>query len=181
MFWERVRTSGITLFNEIVQLIEPTLRSMGFELVQVRLMGTTRRTLQVMAEPIDRARPMTIDDCVAISHALSAVLDVADPIEGNYSLEVSTPGIDRPLVRPADYERFRGHVARVETELPIEGRRRFTGRLEGLDGDDVRIVVDEVEQRLPLARIKRARLVLEDELAAAGGPAKGRRRGGKGV
>src|SRR5262245_49006354 len=124
-------------FIEVAPLIEPTVRDLGFNLVQVRMMGGSRRTLQVMAEPVDRARVMTVEDCAAISRAVSAVLDVADPIEGAYSLEVSSPGIDRPLVRPGDFERFSGFEAKVECEPAVQGRKRFKGLLRGLEGDDV--------------------------------------------
>jgi len=145
---------------------------MGFELVLVRVMGKERRTLQVMAEPIDRDRQMTVDDCAEISHAISAVLDVADPIAGAYALEVSSPGLDRPLVRPTDFARFAGEEVRLETGLPIEGRKRFTGTLRGLEGDDVLLESGGEVLRLPLPQVSKARLVLTDALlkrhAAAG-------------
>ena len=151
-------------FNKIAELIGPTLNDLGFELVLARLMGGSRPTLQVMAEPLDRRRAMSVEDCARISRAVSAVLDVADPIPGAYKLEVSSPGLDRPLVKAADYERFKGHEARVETVEPIDGRRRFQGRLQGLDGDAVVIIMEETAVRLPLAGIKKAKLVLTDEL-----------------
>jgi ribosome maturation factor RimP len=146
---------------------------MGFQLVQVRMAGTARRTLQVMAEPLDRTRRMTVDDCAEISHAISAVLDVADPIPGAYSLEVSSPGIDRPLVRPEDFARFAGFEAKLECAEPIEGRRRFRGVLRGLEGDDV-VLVEQEEAglvRIPHAAVRKAKLTLSEELlrsAAAG-------------
>src|SRR5262245_53481048 len=118
-------------FNEVALLIEPTLRDLGFDLVQVRMVGGNRRTLQVMAEPADRERAMTVDDCATISRAVSAVLDVADPIEGAYSLEVSSPGIDRPLVRREDFARFAGSEAKLECEPALQGRKRFRGMLHG--------------------------------------------------
>ena len=158
-------------FNEVAQLIEPTIRDLGFELVQVRMMGGARRTLQVMAEPADRARTMTVEDCAAISRAVSAVLDVADPIEGAYALEVSSPGIDRPLVRPDDFARFSGFEAKVECEPAIQGRKRFKGLLRGLEGDEV--VIEEAGARvmIPFASVKKAKLTLSAELLAhaAGG------------
>ena len=98
---------------------------------------------------------------------MSALLDVADPLPGAYRLEVTSPGIDRPLVRRADYERFAGFAARLETELPIDGRRRFRGRLLGLAGDEVRLALPEGEQSIPLDAIKKAKLVLTDDLIAA--------------
>jgi ribosome maturation factor RimP len=141
------------------------LRDLGFELVQVRLSGGTRRTLQVMADPLDPERRMTVEDCAEISHAISAVLDVADPIAGAYTLEVSSPGIDRPLVRPGDYARFAGFEAKVETALPIGGRKRFTGLLEGLEGEEVLLLRQEGELvRIPLASVKKAKLTLSEAL-----------------
>lgn len=148
---------------------------MGFELVQVRLMGGARRTLQVMAEHRDRERPMTVDDCADISHAVSALLDVADPIPGAYTLEVSSPGLDRPLVRRADFERFSGHRGRVETEEPVDGRKRFVGELQGVEGDDVLILVGGTQYRVPMGAIRRARLVITDEMLAENRPGRGRR------
>jgi ribosome maturation factor RimP len=152
--------------KQVTELIEPTLRDMGFELVRVLMSGGQRPTLQIMVERGDYAPP-TLDDCAEVSHAVSALLDVADPLPGAYRLEVTSPGIDRPLVRRADYERFAGCEARLETELPIDGRRRFRGRLLGLAGDQVRLALPEGEQLIPLDAIKKARLVLTDDLLAA--------------
>ena len=140
---------------------------MGFELVQVRMVGGTRRTLQVMAEPIDRARRMTVDDCAEISHAISAVLDVADPIAGAYTLEVSSPGIDRPLVRRQDFVRFAGFEAKLETEEPVAGRKRFHGIVRGLDeGEDAVLVEQEKGEliKIPFASVKKAKLTLSEAL-----------------
>ena len=152
--------------RQITELIEPTLNEMGFELVRVLVAGGQRPTLQIMVERRDEA-PITVEHCAEVSHAISALLDVADPIAGAYRLEVTSPGIDRPLVRRADYERFAGLEARLETELPIDGRRRFRGRLAGLSGDDVRLALPEGECAIPLGAIKKAKLVLTDELLAA--------------
>ena len=138
---------------------------MGFELVLVRVMGNVRKTVQVFAEPADHARPMTVEDCAEISHAVSAVLDVADPIEGAYTLEVSSPGLDRPLVRPADYARFAGEEAKIETAVPIgDGRRRFTGTLRGLEGEDVLLESGGETVRIPFAAIRKGKLVLTEAL-----------------
>lgn len=153
--------------NEVTRLIEPSLSAMGYELVRVQMSGgRDRPTLQVMAERAD-GKAMTVEDCTEISRAVSALLDVADPLPGAFVLEASSPGIDRPLVKPRDYERFAGHEARVDTRWPIGGRKRFRGRIVGLVGDAVRL--DQVEGRidLPLAEIQRAKLVLTDELIAA--------------
>jgi ribosome maturation factor RimP len=152
--------------HQVTELIEPTLHDMGFELVRVSMSGGQRPTLQVMVERLDQA-PVTLDHCAEVSHALSAVLDVADPLPGAYRLEVTSPGLDRPLVRRADYERFAGFEARLETELPIEGRRRFRGRVLGLTGDQVRLALPEGETSIPFDAIKKAKLVLTDELLAA--------------
>ena len=159
-------------FNEVALLIEPTLRDLGFDLVQVRIVGGSRRTLQVMAEPADRERAMTVDDCATISRAVSAVLDVADPIEGAYSLEVSSPGIDRPLVRRDDFVRFSGFEAKLECEPALQGRKRFRGMLQGVDGDEV--VIEEAGTRfaIPFASVRKAKLTLSTALLAQ--PAGGR-------
>ncbi len=152
--------------DSLEALIEPTLTGMGYEMVRVVVSGRDRPTLQVMAERKDGVA-MTIDDCETISRALSAKLDVEDPIASAYTLEVSSPGIDRPLVRPRDYQRFAGHVARVETRAPRDGRRRFTGRIVGADDGRVRIAVEEGEIEIPFDEIARAKLLLTDELIAA--------------
>jgi ribosome maturation factor RimP len=154
--------------DDIAALLAPTLHDLGFDLVQVRLVGGQRRTLQVMAEPLDKKSSMTVDDCAEISHAVSAVLDVADPIEGAYALEVSSPGIDRPLVRPDDFARFAGHEIRAELDQPHDGRKRLVGRLDGLAADgEVLLTIDGAEWRVPFARIKKAKLILTDALIAA--------------
>ena len=152
--------------RQVTELIEPTLRDMGFELVRVQVSGGQRPTLQIMVERGDYAPP-TLDDCAEVSHAVSALLDVGDPLPGAYRLEVTSPGIDRPLVRRADYEHFAGFEARLETELPIDGRRRFRGRLLGLADDQVRLALPEGERLIPLDAIKKAKLVLTDDLLAA--------------
>ncbi len=151
--------------NEIARIIEPALEAMGYRLVRVALTNTRRPTLQVMAERRDDAA-MTVDDCADISRAISALLDVADPIADAYTLEVSSPGIDRPLVRPEDYDRFAGFEARIDLAAPLDGRKRFRGRLLGRDEDHVRLAGEEGEVRLPLAAISRAKLVLTDDLLA---------------
>src|SRR6266851_852085 len=152
--------------NEITRLIEPSLEAMGYRVVRVALTGTRLPTLQVMAERRDEV-PMTVDDCAEISRSISALLDVADPIAGAYTLEVSSPGIDRPLVRPEDYDRFAGFAARIELSEPQDGRKRFRGRLLGRAEDHVRLAGEAGEVRLPLAAIVRAKLELTDELLAS--------------
>ena len=152
--------------RQIAELIEPTVHDLGFEIVRVALTGGQRPTLQVMAEPRAGGR-MTVEHCAEISHAVSALLDVSDPIGGSYRLEVTSPGIDRPLVRRSDFERFAGFEARLETAEMIDGRRRFRGRLAGLIDDDVCLRLPGGEQRIPYDAIKKAKLVLTDELIAA--------------
>ncbi len=149
--------------DTIAQMIEPSLTAMGYRLVRVVLIGGRRARLQVMAERIDDA-PMSVDDCASISRSISALLDVADPIAGSYMLEVSSPGIDRPLVRPEDYERFRGFEARIELAQPVAGRKRFRGRLLGAADGEVRLITEAGETRLPLSDVTRARLVVTDDL-----------------
>ena len=155
--------------NEIAQMIEPSLAAMGYRLVRVAVTSGRRATLQVMAERIDDA-PMTVDDCALISRSVSALLDVADPIADAYLLEISSPGIDRPLVRPEDYDRFSGFEARIELTEPFGGRKRFRGRLLGTADGEVRLATEVGEARLPLASVARARLVLTDDLIAASRP-----------
>jgi len=152
----------------IEAMIAPTLDAMGYALVRLRFTGGGgRQTLQVMAERRDGAG-MTVDDCAELSRTISALLDIEDPLPGAYLLEVSSPGIDRPLVRPADYERFAGHEAAIETARPIAGRKRFRGRLGGLADSGVRLELPEGEAVVvPLADIHRAKLVLTDALLAA--------------
>ncbi len=153
--------------SKIADIIEPSLEAMGYRVVRVQQTGGQHRpTLQVMAERLDETA-MTVDDCAGISRSVSALLDVADPIAGAYMLEVSSPGIDRPLVRPEDYDRFAGFEARIELSRPFDGRKRFRGRLVGRDGDDVRLLAETGEVRLPLGAVASAKLVLTDELIAA--------------
>jgi ribosome maturation factor RimP len=152
--------------NEIARIIEPSLEAMGYRLVRLMQTGGLKRpTLQVMAERLDEA-PMTVEDCAQISRSVSALLDIADPIAGAYLLEVSSPGIDRPLVRPEDYDRFAGFDARIELHDPLDGRKRFKGKLLGRAGEEVRLVAESGEVRLPLAAIARAKLILTDDLIA---------------
>ena len=151
--------------NQIAGIIEPSLDAMGYRLVRVAVLGAGRTTLQIMAERRDDAS-MTVDDCADISRSVSALLDIADPIASAYTLEVSSPGIDRPLVRPEDYDRFAGFEARIEVSRPISGRKRFRGRLLGRSGDTVRLIAEAGEVEVPLSAIARAKLVLTDDLLA---------------
>ncbi|MGH7126839.1 MAG: ribosome maturation factor RimP [Stellaceae bacterium] len=154
----------------IEALIAPSLEAMGYRLVRVAVTGGRRaQVLQVMAERLDDA-PMSVDDCTEVTHTVSALLDVEDPIEHAYVLEVSSPGIDRPLVRREDYERFSGHEAKLELVSPIDGRRRFRGKLLGVEADRVRVNLGAEVVELPLGRIQRAKLVLTDALLATHEP-----------
>lgn len=159
---EVTRSGGV---KRIAALVEPAITGKGYTLVRVEIVGQQRPRVQVMIERSDSA-PMGIDDCADVSRALSAVLDVEDLFMGAYTLEVSSPGIDRPLVRLADYDRFSGLEAKLELCRPIGGRRRFRGRLAGTRGEGVRLRLDENEIEVPFADIQRAKLVLNDELIA---------------
>jgi ribosome maturation factor RimP len=153
----------------VAALAEPVLAGLGYRLVRVRISGFAGCTVQVMAERPDGT--MSIEDCEAASRALSPVFDAADPIESAYRLELSSPGIDRPLVRRSDFDRYAGHLAHIEMAVPIEGRRRFRGELHGTDGDCVRLrcATADAEPADVLLRIDdmaEARLVLTDALIA---------------
>jgi ribosome maturation factor RimP len=152
--------------QRIAEMIEPSVAALGYDLVRIEVLGTRRPTLQIMAERRDRGG-MTVDDCALLSRTISALLDVEDPLPGAYDLEVSSPGIDRPLTRAEDYDRFAGFEARIDVHPPIEGRKRFKGRLQGRDGGAVRLETDTGTVDLELARIQRAKLLLTDELIAA--------------
>jgi ribosome maturation factor RimP len=151
--------------SSIAQMIEPSLAAMGYGLVRVAMTSGRRATLQIMIERLDDL-PITLDDCTQISHSVSSLLDVADPIAGGYSLEISSPGIDRPLVRKEDYDRFSGCEARIELAAPLDGRRRYRGRLLGSSEGVVRLLTEAGEARLPLDTVARAKLVLTDDLIA---------------
>jgi ribosome maturation factor RimP len=153
----------------VAAVIEPVLASLGYRLVRVRVSAFAGCTVQIMAERPDGT--MTIEDCEIASRALSPVLDVADPIESAYRLEISSPGIDRPLVRRSDFDRYAGHIAHVEMQVLIDGRRRFRGKLSGTEGDCVRMRCgdtekDPVDVLLPINDMTEARLVLTDALVA---------------
>src|SRR5207344_2024092 len=148
----------------------PVLQGMGYRLVRIKISAEAGCTVQIMAERPDGS--MQIEDCEAISRALSPVLDVADPIDRAYRLEISSPGIDRPLVRKSDFERYAGHLAKIETAMPVNGRRRFRGVLIGTEGEAARIRRDDAaegeegEVLLPIDEMSEAKLVLTDELVA---------------
>lgn len=161
------------LAARVAAIAEPVIEGMGFRLVRVRISAADGCTVQVMAERPDGT--LAIEDCEEISHALSPVLDVADPIERAYRLEISSPGIDRPLVRRSDFERHAGHLAKIEMNVPVDGRKRFRGILQGVEGDAARIRLDDAkatkagepaEFLLPIEDMGDAKLVLTDDLIA---------------
>ena len=161
-----IRETGLAA--SIADLVEPSLEDMGFRLVRVQLMGREHaQTVQIMADRPDGT--ISIDDCEMISRQLSPLLDAFDPIPSAYRLEISSPGIDRPLVRAADFEDWSGYEAKIELRELLDGRRRFRGILEGFDNSEVRIEVelDQIGRQilgLPIELIESARLVLTDEL-----------------
>ena len=159
-----IAETGVTA--EVAALIEPALNELGFRLVRVTISGRNGTTVQIMAERPDGT--ITVEDCAEISRNLSPLLDANDPIAGHYTLEISSPGIDRPLARASDFEAWSGHEARIETKELISGRKRFRGVIRGLAGGDVRIEVPPdqggPEVSLPIGLIAEARLVLTDEL-----------------
>ncbi len=151
----------------IAGLIVPALTHMGYELVRVSVIGKDRPTVQIMVDRADAA-PIAVADCEAVSHAVSAILDVEDVIASAWSLEVSSAGIDRPLTRIKDWNTYAGHLARAETMMPVDGRKRFSGIVLGADETHARMRLDDgTEAALPLEDIRRARLVLTDALIEA--------------
>ena len=155
------------LAAQIAAIIEPALVDLGFRLVRVMVSGKVGKTIQIMAERDDGT--ISIDDCETISKQVSPILDVADPVSAAYRLEVSSPGIDRPLVRPSDFEDWSGYEAKIELREPVDGRRRFKGRLEGYEDREVRMEcdVEGAGRKLlgfPVHLVSDAKLVLTDDL-----------------
>ena len=159
------RLESRTIFaaaSHLEPIFEPVIEQAGFRLVRLRIMGGAQKTLQVMAERPDGS--MDVEGCTALSHALLDFIEAEDPIEGDYEIEVSSPGIDRPLTRLMDFSRWSGHEAKIVLNLPIEGRKRFRGTLLGLDGQDVMIRADNSDIKFPFRAIANAKLVLTDKL-----------------
>jgi ribosome maturation factor RimP len=154
--------------SRLLELLDPVAEAAGYEIVRLRLMGGGVRRLQIMAERPDGS--MVVEDCSALSRAVSQVLDAADPIHGEYLLEVSSPGVDRPLTRLKDFETYEGLEARVELDRLAEGRKRFKGELAGVEGENIAINLEGEEEtaRLPFAWIVEAKLVLNDQLMKRG-------------
>ena len=156
-----------TLEAKLAAIVAPRLEMMGFELVRVAILGRERVTVQIMADRADGSQ-ISVEDCEQISHDVSAAIDVDDPIPNAWTLEVSSAGIDRPLTRVKDWNRFAGHLARVESYVPLNGRKRFNGIVMGADNDTARLRLDDGEEvAFHHADIRRAKLVLTDALIEA--------------
>ncbi|MBN4016523.1 ribosome maturation factor RimP [Rhodospirillaceae bacterium AH-315-P19] len=160
-----MKTVGEEVAAPIEAMIAPSLESMGYEIVRVLFTGGGSPTLQVMAERRDGGG-MTAENCAEMSRAISALLDVEDPIAGAYDLEVSSPGLDRPLVRREDFSKFAGRLVKIEAVRAIDGRRRFQGKLLGMDGDRVQIEHKSETVDIDFDNIRRAKLLLTDKLIA---------------
>jgi ribosome maturation factor RimP len=143
-------------------VFEPVIEKAGFKLVRLRIMGGAAKTLQVMAERPDGS--MDVEGCATLSHALLDFIEAENPIEGDYEIEVSSPGIDRPLTRLMDFARWAGHEAKIELQAPVEGRKRFRAVVLGLDGTDVMIRADNTDIKFPFRSLANAKLVLTDKL-----------------
>ncbi|NKB20431.1 MAG: ribosome maturation factor RimP [Alphaproteobacteria bacterium] len=150
----------------IENMIDPSVIDAGYDIVRVQFADERRKTLQIMIERRDR-RPVTVDDCATVSRIVSTLLDVEDPVPGRYNLEVSSPGIDRPLVKVDDYERFAGFEATVETKQAFDGQKKFRGRISGVEGMNIQMDCDGESAELPFEDIRRASLVITDELIEA--------------
>jgi ribosome maturation factor RimP len=156
------------LSARVANMAEPVVEQLGYRLIRVKVSGADGCTVQIMAERPDGS--MTVEDCETVSRALSPVLDVADLIDRAYRLEVSSPGIDRPLVRRSDFDRYAGHLARIEMNVPLAGRKRFRGLLAGTEGEAARLTRDDAQDGeaadilLPIEDMSEAKLVLTDDL-----------------
>jgi ribosome maturation factor RimP len=159
---KRLWKLAIASAEHLEPVFEPVIEKAGFRLVRLRIMGGASRTLQVMAERPDGS--MDVEGCTTLSHALLDFIEAEDPIEGEYEIEVSSPGIDRPLTRPMDFARWCGHEAKIELNTPVADRKRFRGILLGLDGSDVMIRADNTDYRFAFRAVANAKLVLTDKL-----------------
>jgi len=148
--------------RKLAEIVQPVIEGLGYELVRIRMQGGKTKALQIMAERPDGG--IEVDDCAKISTAVSAILDVEDPFEDPYALEVSSPGIDRPLTRFKDFDMWNGFEAKIETEELVDGRRRFKGVLAGINDDEILITIDEGTIGLKFDWLSDAKLVLTDEL-----------------
>lgn len=152
----------IAAASHLEPVFEPVIEKAGFKLVRLRITGGASKTLQIMAERPDGS--MDVEGCATLSHALLDFIEAEDPIEGDYEIEVSSPGIDRPLTRLMDFARWSGHEAKIELHTPVDGRKRFRGVLLGLDGQDVAIRADGADIKFPFRSVANAKLVLTDKL-----------------
>ena len=154
------------IIEKITSIIEPSLDDMGYTIVQMKMAdGDRRKTLTIMAERKDGV-VMGFDDCTDISRVVGALLEVDDPISGAYNLEVCSPGIDRPLTKPEDYNRYTGYEAKIETQIPIDGRKRFRDILKGMNDNKVTMDMEGSNAVIPYSNIRTAKLVMTDELIA---------------
>ena len=161
--WEPLLRATNPVEERVIALIEPTAAGLGYRIVRVRLSGNRRKRLQIMAERVSDGQ-MGIDDCGRLSRALSPVFDLEDPVQGEYDLEISSPGIDRPLMRIEDFERFIGFDAKLETAVPINNQRRWKGVIKAVNGDDITLATEHGEAKLKFSALSDARLVLTDKL-----------------
>ncbi len=152
--------------KQIHDLIETAMEDLGFEIVRVMIMGDRNKVLQIMLDRRDETT-ITIDDCSKASREVSAILDVEEPLDGAYHLEVSSPGIDRPLTRLKDFKRFAGHKAKIELKTKIDDRRRFSGDLKGIDGDKILIDVEGESLQIAFDDILKSKLIMSDTLLNA--------------
>jgi ribosome maturation factor RimP len=150
--------------SHLEPILTPAIEAAGYRLVRLRLMGGKSKRLQIMAERPDGT--MNVEDCARLSHALLEFIEREEPLEGDYELEVSSPGIDRPLTRLIDFARYAGHEAKIELAAPLDGRKRFRGKLLGLDGNEVMLETQGARITFPFRGIADAKLVLTDELIA---------------
>lgn len=146
------------------EMIEPIVEGLGYEVVRITTIGETNPTLQIMIEHKDYEKELTVDDCAKVSRAVSAELDEKDPIENKYTLEVSSPGIDRPLTKLEHFKRYVGEVIKLETAELIENRKRFKGKIKEVNGEEIVIEDGEVDYKIPFSQVNKAKMVLTDEL-----------------
>ena len=149
----------------LADMLEPVIDSLGYETVRIMTIGQANPTLQIMIDKTDGSE-ISVDDCAKVSRALSEILDEKDPIADKYNLEVSSPGLDRPLTKPIHFQKFAGNEVKIETDVLVDGRKRFKGELKGIEGSDVLLVMDETVYQIPFDAIAKAKMVLTDELLA---------------
>ena len=153
--------------HPLQNMLEPEITKLGYELVRIITIGQKNPTLQIMIDRLDNNN-ITVDDCAKVSRKVSEILDETDPIEGQYSLEVSSPGLDRPLTKIEHFQRFAGYEAKIETNIEVEGRKRFKGTLGSTDSNGiVRITMNDTEYQIAYADINKAKLIITDELLAS--------------